>query len=418
LVSESLRNERDLMKLEKSSTDYMFGFIEQVCRDIGPRPGTSENEFRAGQMVKKEYERFCDEVKVEPFTCRPGGYLGILTIIPILQVAATVFYLWFTWVSVFLTALALLSYVFEMNHLREFVDPLFRKRSSANVYGKIKAKGIARATVIIGAHHDSPVEFPIPIKWRSKSPAFINIIIVTMLLVFVVYAGRILGQFFNLFYLSWTIFGFKLLDLLILVPIIGAILTIILGLGLKSSTQTLGANDNLSGVATTLGVAEYFSENRPKNTDVWVISHGCEECMRGSKRFVARHWRELEKMNTYTINFDTGGIGKLVIVSEEKMFTTKHSPEICGKLQESASRCNFKYPVKIEPFLMGGTDSAYYTKKGLKATSVIGLADDGFPVIWHNREDTPDKLDKQNLNDMVSLSIQFVKDIDSPVSSK
>jgi hypothetical protein len=62
---------------------------------------------------------------------------------------------------------------------------------------------------------------------------------------------------------------------------------------------------------------------------------------------------------------------------------------------------------------MGGTDSAFYSKKGLKATSVIGLADDGFPVIWHNREDTPDKLDKRNLHDMVSLSVQFIEDIDS-----
>jgi hypothetical protein len=61
---------------------------------------------------------------------------------------------------------------------------------------------------------------------------------------------------------------------------------------------------------------------------------------------------------------------------------------------------------------MGGTDSAFYSKKGLKATSVIGLANDGFPVIWHNREDKPEKIDKNNLYDMLRLSIQFVQDLE------
>jgi hypothetical protein len=397
---------------KRSSVEYMFGFIKRVCQDIGPRPGTSENESKAGQMIRKEYERFCDEVEVEPFTCRPGGFLGILTIIPVLQALATVVYLWFTWVSVLLTMVALLCYVLEMNHLREFADPLFRKGTSANIYGKIKAKGKAKATVIIGAHHDSPVEFPIPIRWRAKSTRFITVIIIAIGLIFVVYAAKILGEYFNLFYMNWMILGFRLFDLLIILPIIGVILTVALRLGLKSGTQTLGANDNLSGVAVTLGVAEYFSKNRAKNTDVWVISHGCEECMRGSKRFVDRHYEELEKKNSYTINFDTAGVGKLVIVGEEKMYTTKHSPEICKMLQESAGKLHLKYPVRIEPFSMGGTDSAFYSKKGLKATSVIGLAEDGFPVVWHNREDTPQKLNRKNLYDMLKLAAQFIEDVD------
>ncbi len=407
------------MKLdEKAYVNYMFDFVKRVCTDIGPRPGTSESEFKAGQMVKKEYDRFCDDVKVEPFTCRPGGFLGILSVIPVLQILAVVFYLWFTWASVLLTILALLCYVLEMNHLREFADPLFRKGTSANVYGGIKAKGKAKATVIIGAHHDSPVEFPIPIRWRAKSTRFITVIIITIGLVFVVYLAKIIGEYFSLFYLNWMVLGFRLFDFLIVVPIIGAILTVALRLGLKSSTQTLGANDNLSGVAVTLGVAEYFSKNRAKNTDVLVISHGCEECMRGSKRFVDRHWKELEKKNTYTINFDTAGVGRFTIVSEEKIYTTKHSQEICKMLQDSAAKLHLKYPVKIEPFTMGGTDSAFYSKKGLKATSVIGLAKDGFPVVWHNREDTPERLSKDNLYSMLRLAVQFVADVDQLVQEE
>jgi len=405
------------MQLDKKTyVDYMCGFINRVCSEIGPRPGTSENERKAGEMVKNEYKRFCDETRDESFTCRPGGFLGILNIIPILQVASTVLYLFFPLISLILTILAVGCYLLEMGHLREFVDPLFRKRTSANIYGKIKAKGKANATVIIGAHHDSPVEFPIPIKWRSKSPKFVTIIIATVALILVIYVARILGVYFDLFYMNWTFLGYKIFDLLIIVPALGAILTILLRYGLKSGTQTLGANDNLSGVAVTLGVAQFFSKNRPKNVDVWVISHGCEECMRGSKRFADRHYKELVKKNTYTVNFDTAGVGRFVIVSEEKMYTTKHSPEICKILQDSAAKLHLKYPVKIEPFSMGGTDSAFYSRKGLKATSVIGLAKDGFPVVWHNRKDTPERLSKENLYDMVRLSVQFVEDVEQLTS--
>ena len=59
-----------------------------------------------------------------------------------------------------------------------------------------------------------------------------------------------------------------------------------------SDDPVLGANDNLSGVANCLLLAEHLSrpEARPRRTTVWLVSFGCEECgIRGSKRFIERH---------------------------------------------------------------------------------------------------------------------------------
>jgi len=397
------------VRINASYEEYMFSFIRRICNEIGPRPATSENEAKAAQEIEKEFSKYCDETVVEKFECRPGGFLGILNIFPILHFIGLIFYFIFPIISFILALFVVLTYFLEMNQLREFVDPLFRKGTSINVIGKIRPSGQTAKIIVFGAHHDSPVEFPLPIKLRRKTVTFVRFTTVFTALTLLVYLLKVIGQVLGLFYVKIEFFGI-ISDYLVIVPIVGFVFTLITMFGIKSKTQTLGANDNLSGVAVILGVARYLSKKRPKNVEVQVISFGCEECMRGSKRYVDTHWKELT--DSYTINFDTAGSGYIKILREEKMYAARHSLELCKKLQKSAEKCEIGYPVEILSAPMGGTDSAFFSKKGLKATSVVGLAEDGFLKVWHTREDTPDRIEKNNLSKLVEIGLQFVDDVD------
>ena len=71
-----------------------------------------------------------------------------------------------------------------------------------------------------------------------------------------------------------------------------------------------GANDNASGVATVLSLAEELDAEPPANLDVWVLLTGGEECLQeGMRSFVRAHRAELDRETTYFVNVDTVGHG-------------------------------------------------------------------------------------------------------------
>jgi aminopeptidase YwaD len=79
--------------------------------------------------------------------------------------------------------------------------------------------------------------------------------------------------------------------------------------GLGSATFFPGANDNASGVATLLGLATYFSNNRPTNFNVAFICFTGEEIgLKGSKYFVENPLIPLGKIK-FLFNLDLEGTG-------------------------------------------------------------------------------------------------------------
>ena len=397
----SKKNRRDLMKLNQAYGNYMTSFIKRICAEIGPRLGTTEGEKRAGMETKNEYAKFCDETFSEEFECRPRAFLDFVWVSTILFIASTALYLFYPAVTVILAVLALLVFLFEQMFLKEAVDFLFPRGKSANIFGKIKSKGETKHLVLIGSHHDSAYEFLIFKKLGRKVIKFtyltVGAVILTIFLAVVRTVSQLLGLGLQ-----------QVLDLLLVVPLVGCVFIMYFVLNLRSSRLVLGANDNLSGVAVTLAIAKYLHKNRPKNTEVWVISFGCEECMRGSKRFVPNHTTELKE--AYLVNFDCVGVGKITIVNKEKMYTATHSEELCKMLQQSARKVGFTIDIKAMDF--GGTDAANFSKAGLKAATIIGLGGP-FWRFWHSLEDTPDLIEANNLLTCAEIGIQFIEDLDS-----
>ena len=129
--------------------------------------------------------------------------------------------------------------------------------------------------------------------------------------------------------------------------------------------------------------------------------------MRGSKRFVFKHIAELEE--AYLVNFDSVGVGKIAVVDSEKMFAATHSVELCNMLQESVRKAGFTIDIRAMDF--GGTDAANFSKRGLKAATIIGL-DKDFWKFWHSLKDTPEIIEVDKLQTCAEIGIQFIEDLD------
>src|SRR4029077_7045684 len=79
-----------------------------------------------------------------------------------------------------------------------------------------------------------------------------------------------------------------------------------------------GANDNLSGVASLVALAELLAVRPIPGLRVLLVSCGAEETLQdGIRAFLARHRHELDPATTRFVNLDTVGSPHLVLLEAE-----------------------------------------------------------------------------------------------------
>ena len=376
------------------------GFIEGVCEEIGPRLGTHEQERRAGMRIEEEYKRYCDSTRLEEFSCHPAAFLDVVRVSVGLYLVGILLYLFLPIVTAILGALAILLFAAELMYLKEAVDPLFPRRTGVNVYGKIRPIATSTRIVLVSGHHDSAYRFPLH---EMLGRRFSTFILLTMGLGLVTVVLSFL-RFFTLFFLSPFLYVF---DWLFVLPV-GSVPLYLVALRLRSNEVVLGANDNLSGVAVTLGVGELLKEHPLQHTEVWLVSFACEENMRGSKRFAELHRSELR--DAYLLNFDGVGAGELYILTAEPMYRTTLTAELCEIAAQAARAEGLAVHMGAPSF--GGTDASNFIHAGLRAISIAGISKSGFLVNWHTLNDTPDCIDEIVLVDAVRLAVGTLKILD------
>jgi len=384
----------------------MYNFIKEICEEIGPRLGTYENEKKAGLRIKEILEKAVDVVEMEDFTCNQKGFLEFTKVAFISSLIAAVLFIWFPLISMLLEFYAFSAFALEFLFLKEYVDFFFPKRTGTNVIGKLKPQGEPKKIVIVSGHHDSAYEFPLFEKYKAK---FGLLAYVTAGLILISGVMALIQFILDILTLSFLI----LTVVFLAICIIALIFVGYIAFKLHSKNIILGANDNLSGVAVMIALAHHFSTQKLKNIELWCISFSCEECMRGSKRFVKRHKEELK--DSITINFDMVGRGEISIISKEPAYMTTHSMELAREFQESSKHGKTELPIRIAGF--GGTDATFFSKAKLKAISIIGLTPESYPDTWHELFDTPENINEESLEKTLKVTIQYLKDLDSSLKS-
>ncbi|MCW5850033.1 MAG: M20/M25/M40 family metallo-hydrolase [Anaerolineae bacterium] len=187
---------------------------------------------------------------------------------------------------------------------------------------------------------------------------------------------------------------------------------------------TPGANDNASGAATVLAVAERLAQSPLDHTEVWVVNTGCEELgAYGSAAFLDRHGDELR--DALFINFDQLGVGEPTLnLSEGLVYPIHYTPELLQMAREVAVGPNPPPPFPtreggeeagektpplpgegpgarsslLGPEHPGGayTDTWHVITRGFKGIILDARPAEGDLVSgahWHQMSDTFDKVD-------------------------
>ncbi len=418
------------INVSEEDSKYMYDFVQSVIDKIGPRTSCSSQEAEAAEFIKNEFENSCDEVSVEKFTCHPKAFLGwikldmFMIIISILLYFITQLFTEQFW----LLLIAIISFVFvllpflimweEFFNYREFIDPLFRKKSSQNVIGKFSSEGELKRIIIFSSHMDTAVEFKLMkiLGWKFILIAFGVIFLMLMWLVL---------SFLNLTFILIGFISLKaiFLNIMIWALIIGSPFIILLyffvPLGEKGNVVP-GATDNLSSCSVIQGLGRYLKNNRdiiPPNTEIRLISFGCEEVgLRGSYRYVEGHHNELKRNETLVVNMD--GLEKpdhIYIVEFEPTTRTWHSKEVIQKLSRAAEIVNIEAKRigsgKLEKALgrlTGGSDAAAFSKAGIKAGFINAADWKNRSSYYHQSGDTIDKIEKGTLESILKICIAFL----------
>ncbi|MDI3298294.1 MAG: M28 family peptidase [Bacillota bacterium] len=279
-----------------------------------------------------------------------------------------------------LAALALLLGE-ELGHGRINMSLVLRGRRSQNVVAVLPATGAADRAgplrLVVSAHYDTQKgSWLFHPRFRPWLPLWFGLAYAAMAAILVAIAGRLLapGAAWPVQLGRWAPPAF----LVLLLPFLE---------GWLFARYVPGANDNGSGSALALALAERFARRPPRGTELWFVWTGCEETgERGMRAFLERHAAELPRERTRVVNLDNLGGGRFRYLTGEGMVRyVRFDGELVGLAGRLALDDGFR-PAPQRNLILP-TDALVAALGGWPAITFIGVDEgrDGIPHYhWHD----------------------------------
>ena len=182
---------------------------------------------------------------------------------------------------------------------------------------------------------------------------------------------------------------------------LGALKGLILGLlgtalvaDVWRSETVQGANDNLSGVACIVALAELLADRPIPGLRVLLVSCGAEETLQdGIRAFVSRHRHELDPATTRFVNLDTVGSPHLVLLEAEGPVRMEEysGPWLRDLFEERARALGIS--LRRGYRARASTDSVIPSRAGYPTATLVSMTDWLSPANYHLPTDTPANLD-------------------------
>ncbi|MDW5593950.1 M28 family peptidase [Conexibacter stalactiti] len=170
-----------------------------------------------------------------------------------------------------------------------------------------------------------------------------------------------------------------------------------------------GANDNLTGVATLLGIATELGERQVDGLRVLLVSTGSEEgFMEGMHAFARRHFPSLPQERTHVVCVDTVGSPELTLIEGEGMLRMREYPEPFKQLVSEAavdSGVHLRRGLRFR----NATDGLIALKAGYPTAMIGSVTPNKVPSNYHWPTDTAENVDHGTVDDAVTLCTAIVR---------
>lgn len=380
--------------------------LRHLATEIGARGSTTPQERKAAIYAQAQFHNAGIESAWQSFQAPVSGYrpyavaaiFGLISVTlallnrPLAHLAASLLML-------IITASVLGELYFQGNPLRYFVP----KAESQNVWGIIPALDTPKKTVLLLGHidtHRTPWVFTTPNRLR-----FFQLVSTVGTAVYILSVPLFL-------LLIWVDLGAWRWALLLLVPV--HLLVLAVSLQPDRTPFTQGANDNGSGAAIVLSLAEQLAASPLNNLNVWAVCSGSEEVGSfGAQAFVAAHRDQLDQFVAISIdNVGGEGAGVCYTSKEGMVFPLKPDPTLFG-LAEQLRQQHSELNIYTQPFSILHTDGTCLMVNKIPTLSFVGLTENGRIPHWHQASDTIENVHPPTIMQTEAFVLELLRRFDA-----
>lgn len=363
--------------------------LDQTIRALAPieRPPGSPGEREAAKWLADRIGGRLEEHPVHGNFWLPIGLLAALVaLIPSRVVAA----------------LALIGLVDEIDcGSYRFRNAVGRRKTAVNVIAERGDPGAAK-TLVVMAHHDAAqsgiIFHPAPQRWIGRkfpkviersdtaAPMWWPMVMSAALAAFGGRRLRRCGRF---------------------LAAGGALLMADIG----RHKAVPGANDNLSGVAVLVAVADALRDTPVGGLRVILVSAGAEETLQeGIRGYAERHFPDLPRESTWFLNVDTVGCPQLVLLEGEGPFVMRdYDAEFKDRVAAVADRAGVH--IRRGMRARTSTDSVVPHRAGYPIATLVSMNEFKALDNYHWPTDTPDNVNLDTVEAAFTLADAVVREL-------
>jgi hypothetical protein len=391
--------------------------VRELCSFERRLTGTDAERRAASRLVERLRE-LGRKAEVEPIHVHPqiGLIVGLHALVAF---AGSLVSVEIPALGFALILLAATSLYLDLNARAYLLRRLFFRRASQNVVSPGGRTGAA-GTLVLSAHYDAAR------GGAAFSPRSIRLLAgLQRTLRFPVSPTRIL--FWSIAALV-PILGTRMagvdsnaIEVVQLLPTLMLVLAIFGSVEAALSPVAPGANDNASGVATVLSLADELADVAPGHLDVWVVLPGGEgSLMQGIRAFLGAHRDALDPQTTYLVNVDSVGRGDVRFVTGEGLAVTYELGSRLTELAAAVAEAGAPEGGGAAAFRHGlATDALPARLRGIPATTITTLEPGSpLPANIHTPDDLPDTLDPEAITAAHEFALALVRLLDRDVGRR
>jgi hypothetical protein len=389
--------------------------IRRLCSFEGRRAGTNA-ERRAANDLARRLRGGGRRVEVEPTYVHPQWAL-VHAAHCALAIAGSLVAVEWPPIGFGIVLATAISMYLDLNGRVYLLRSLFFRRGSQNVVARGQRRG-APARVILCAHYDTSRTGR---AFDDGSKAF---------------AARVqraiplpIGPFRVLFWsvaLLLPVIGARMagvesdwVSLVQLLPTLVLMLGVFFLIDIALSRPSPGANDNASGVATAISLAEELDADPPAHLDIWVLLTGAEETLQeGMRSFIRTHRDELDRDTTYFICLDTVGDGDVRFEAAAGWVVTFPMDDHLVALCDAIASTDGDRP-RARPLRDGyGGDGVLARTHRYRATTITCLPPEGYVLGQHTHRDLPEGIDPAAVDRAHDFALDLIRLLDRDVGRR
>jgi hypothetical protein len=389
--------------------------IRGLCSFERRRAGT-DAERRAANYLADTLREAGRRAEVEPTYVHPQ-YALVHAVHCLMGIAGSLVSLVVPALGFALVLAAALSMYLDLNTRLYLVRRLFFRRASQNVVSSGHHPD-APARLILCAHYDAAqsgrIFDPRTVRRAARLQARLPFPIGPFRIVFWSLASLvpILGARMAGIDAGW-------LSLIQLVPTLILIAATFLLVDVALSPVTPGANDNGTGVATVLSLADRLDREPPEHLDVWVLFPGAAWSLHeGTRSFLAAHREDLASDSTYFLFVDTVGAGRVRFETAAGWAVTfpmdRRLVELCEAIASADRDGDDRFGGRA--LRLGvGDDSVAARARRYPATTITCADDLDIVPGVHTAADVPDRIDPAALERAHGFALELVRLLDRDI---